>query len=111
MKAILAPFLFKIFYFSSFFGRLLIFEDAREIVKKADEKMRGKTSKAEVTIQIVRPTWSREIKLKTWSKGNKYSLILIASPAKEKGIVFLKRDKEVWNWIPSIERVIRCLHQ
>ena len=45
--------------------------------------------------------------MKAWSKGDDYSMILINSPAKEKGTVFLKRIKEVWNWIPSIERNIK----
>lgn len=81
--------------------------DAKEVVRKADEKMRGKTSRSEMTIQIVRPTWTREIKMKTWSKGVNYALILVTAPVKEKGTVYLKRDKEVWNWIPSIERTIK----
>ncbi|MGB5500724.1 MAG: outer membrane lipoprotein-sorting protein [Maribacter sp.] len=80
---------------------------AKDIVKKADENMRGKTSLADITIQIKRPTWSREMNMKAWSKGDDYSMILINSPAKEKGTVFLKRIKEVWNWIPSIERNIK----
>lgn len=80
---------------------------AKEVIKKADENMRGKTSQAEITIQIIRPTWKREMKMKVWSKGDDYSIILITSPAKEKGTVFLKRKKEVWNWIPSIERTIK----
>lgn len=82
-------------------------ESAKEIIKKADEQMRGKTSKAEMVIQTIRPTWTRELKLKTWTKGTTQAMILITSPAKEKGTVFLKNDKEVWNWIPSIERVIK----
>lgn len=80
---------------------------AKDIVKKADENMRGITSKADLTIKIIRPTWSREMSMKAWSKGDDYSMILVTSPAKEKGIVFLKRIKEVWNWIPSIERNIK----
>ncbi|MGB5668773.1 MAG: outer membrane lipoprotein-sorting protein [Maribacter sp.] len=80
---------------------------AKDIVKKADENMRGKTSLADITIRIIRPTWSREMNMKAWSKGDDYSMILINSPAKEKGTVFLKRIKEVWNWIPSIERNIK----
>lgn len=80
---------------------------AKDIVKKADENMRGKTSLADITIKIIRPTWSREMNMKAWSKGDDYSMILIKSPAKEKGTVFLKRIKEVWNWIPSIERNIK----
>ena len=69
--------------------------------------MRGKTSQADITIKIIRPTWSREMNMKAWSKGDDYSMILVTSPAKEKGTVFLKRIKEVWNWIPSIERNIK----
>lgn len=80
---------------------------AKEIVKKADDNMRGKTSQADITIKIIRPTWSREMTMKAWSKGDDYSMILVTSPAREKGTVFLKRIKEVWNWIPSIERTIK----
>lgn len=80
---------------------------AKEIIKRADEQMRGKTSEAAITIKIIRPSWSREMDMKAWTKGEKYTMILIKSPAKEKGIVFLKRENEVWNWIPTIERNIK----
>ena len=80
---------------------------AKDIVEKADDNMRGKTSQANITIKIIRPTWSREMNMKAWSKGDDYSMILVKSPPKEKGTVFLKRVKEVWNWIPSIERNIK----
>jgi hypothetical protein len=82
-------------------------EQAKEIIRKADEKVRGKTSHAEMTMTIVRPDWKRSISLKSWSKGTNFSLIYITAPAKEKGQVFLKRDKEMWNWVPSIERLIK----
>lgn len=80
---------------------------AKDIVKKADDNMRGKTSLADITIKIIRPSWSRKMNMKAWSKGDDYSMIMVTSPAKEKGTVFLKRIKEVWNWIPSIERNIK----
>jgi len=56
---------------------------------------------------IERPTWSREVTMKSWSLGNEYSLIYITAPAKEKGQGFLKRQKEMWNWVPNIERMIK----
>ncbi|MFM2139203.1 MAG: hypothetical protein RJA57_1510 [Bacteroidota bacterium] len=84
-----------------------ISQDAREIVRRSDEKARGSTSIASVTIQIVRPKWTREMTVRSWSKGNSLSMILVTAPVKDKGIVFLKRDREVWNWIPSIERNIK----
>ena len=82
-------------------------QDAYTIIKKTDEHSRGNTSIATMSIQVIRPTWSRTITMKAWTKGNEYSAILIQSPVKEKGTVFLKRIKEVWNWIPSIERTIK----
>ncbi len=80
---------------------------AREIVEKADEKMRGETSIGEMKMTIVRPTWQREIQMKTWSKGDDYGLILITAPARDKGAAFLKRGKEIWNWQPTIDRTIK----
>jgi outer membrane lipoprotein-sorting protein len=80
---------------------------AREIVKKADDKGRGQTSQGIMTLTIVRPDWTRSITLKSWSKGIEYSLIYITAPAKEKGQVFLKRQNDMWNWVPSIERLIK----
>jgi hypothetical protein len=80
---------------------------AKEIIKKADDKGRGKTACGEMTLTVVRSGWTRSVFLKTWSKGTEYSLIYIMAPAKEKGQVFLKRQKEMWNWVPSIERLIK----
>lgn len=82
-------------------------QDAREIVRIADEKMRGKSLFAEVSITTVRPSWSREIRVKTWLKGTQLSVILIQSPAKDRGIAFLRRGREVWNWLPALERTIK----
>ncbi|SHL09754.1 outer membrane lipoprotein-sorting protein [Chitinophaga jiangningensis] len=82
-------------------------QSARDIVMAADSKMRGKTSLAEIVIQTVRPAWSREMSIKTWMKGSDLAMILIKLPVKDKGIVFLKRKLEVWNWTPSLEKLIK----
>jgi hypothetical protein len=80
---------------------------ATEIVKRADDNRRGNSSYSEIKMTIVRPAWSREIGIKSWSKGDAYSLTLITAPAKEKGQAFLKRQKDLWNWQPSIGRMIK----
>lgn len=82
-------------------------QDAKEIVKKSDEKMRGETSQVDMTIKTVRPTWSREMNIHAWMKGNDMAMLLVKSPARDKGIVYLKRKKEVWNWMPSLEKIIK----
>ncbi len=81
--------------------------DALEIVKRADEKRRGKTNYSEMLVSVIRPTWSREMQLKAWSMGNEYSLILVTNPARDKGTAFLKREQEIWNWVPTIDRTIK----
>lgn len=90
-----------------FLGSSLQAQDAKEIVRKADEKMQGLSNYAVMTIKIVRPTWEREMKMRSWSKGTDYSMIIIDAPSKDKGTVFLKRKKEIWNWLPSIDKSIK----
>jgi outer membrane lipoprotein-sorting protein len=80
---------------------------AKEIITKADQKMRGTSSEFTMTMKIIRPTWERELTFKAWEKNRKYSMTLITSPAKEKGQTFLKRDNDMWNWIPNISRLIK----
>lgn len=82
-------------------------QSAKKIVKKADELMKGKSSYAEVTMKIVKPNWSRTMGMKIWAIEPDYALIYITEPARDKGTVTLKRKKEVWNWIPTVRRVIK----
>lgn len=82
-------------------------QTAREIIARSEETMRGKSSEATLIIKTIRPGWNREMRIRAWMKGTDHSMILITSPARDKGIVFLKRGKEVWNWMPSIEKVIK----
>ncbi len=81
--------------------------DAKGIIRRAEQKLNGKTSQSEMKMTIIRPSWKREIKLKTWGIGTDYSLLLLTAPARDKGIAFLKRKREIWNWQPSIDRVIK----
>ena len=82
-------------------------QNATEIIKKANDKERGSTNKSTMTMTITRPTWSRTVKFKSWGKGREFSLTLITYPAKEKGQTFLKRKNELWNWNPTISRMIK----
>ena len=80
---------------------------AKEIIVKADEKNRGESSKGIMSMTIVRPKWERTIVMKNWSKGDENFMIYITEPAKEKGQVFLKVGKEMWNYVPTISRMIK----
>ncbi len=80
---------------------------AEEIIKKADEKIRGKTNTSSMEMEIIRPTWKRSVAMKSWGRGMDFSLTYITSPAKDKGQVFMKRKTEMWNWMPAIGRMIK----
>ena len=80
---------------------------ATEIIQRAQDNRQGNSSFSEMTMTIVRPTWTREIGVKSWSLGTDYSLTLITSPARDAGQTFLKRGRDLWNWQPSINRMIR----
>jgi outer membrane lipoprotein-sorting protein len=82
--------------------------DPKEIVRKADERFNGeKTSTSLMSMTIVRPTWERTIEFKNWTSGRNFALTLITSPARDKGQSFLKRENEMWNWNPTISRLIK----
>ncbi|MEA3477461.1 MAG: outer membrane lipoprotein-sorting protein [Bacteroidota bacterium] len=81
--------------------------DAKEIIKKAQDKINGLTSQGTMKMTVERSNWTREVEMKSWSKGDQYYLILITSPPRDKGQVFLKRDLDMWNWMPSISRMIK----
>jgi len=80
---------------------------AKDIVIKADNLQRGKSNKSTMTMQIIRPKWTRTISMKNWSLGRDYSMTYITAPAKDKGQVFMKRLNEMWNWVPTINRMIK----
>jgi outer membrane lipoprotein-sorting protein len=80
---------------------------AKGIVKKAYNLMQGQTNESALSMTIVRPTWQRTISFKSWAKGNDYSLAIVTDPAKERGLTFLKRKNEIWNWVPSIQKMIK----
>ena len=80
----------------------------KEIIRKADEKFNGEqTSTSIMAMTIVRPTWERTIEFKNWTSGREYALTLITAPARDKGQSFLKRQNEMWNWNPTISRLIK----
>lgn len=92
----------------SFFDIVAQQVSALEVVKKADEKFNGeKSSMMLMSMTIVRPAWQRTVEFKNWSLGRAYALTLITAPSKDAGQTFLKRATEMWNWNPSISRLIK----
>lgn len=82
-------------------------QNAGEIIERMEEVMRGESSYAEMVMRIERPRYEREVSMRSWALEEDYSLILITAPARDRGTVFLKRENEIWNYIPNIDRTIK----
>lgn len=84
-----------------------IAQDPADILQKSLDKLNGESSLGEVEMTIVRPRYTRTMTMKSWSMGNEFFMIYITGPARDKGQVFLKRNTDMWNWIPNISRMIK----
>ncbi|NOY86121.1 MAG: outer membrane lipoprotein-sorting protein [Deltaproteobacteria bacterium] len=80
---------------------------SRDILERVDDLWRGKSSYAEMSMNVVTVHWKRSLKIKAWSLGKDYSLLTITYPPKEKGIATLRAGKEIWNYLPRVNRVIK----
>ena len=80
---------------------------AKEIITKAEELTRGTSSEGEITMTIVRPNYTRSMTIKSWSLGDDKAILLVTAPARDKGTAFLRNGKEIWNWQPTIDRVVK----
>ncbi len=81
--------------------------DPARIVADMEQVMRGDASYAEMTMRIVRPRYEREVSLRAWQLKRKYTMILVTSPARDRGTAFLLRENNVWTYDPRIDRTTR----
>lgn len=85
----------------------LFAQNVNEIIRRSENNLRGESSTGVISIHIVRPSWNRTISATSWSRGSEYSMILINEPAREQGTVFLKREQEIWSYVPTINRQVK----
>ncbi len=79
----------------------------KDIVKKADDLMRGNTSVGTYKMTVKTSNWQRVLELTAYSQDRDKTFIHITSPAKEAGIKTLRIDNNMWNYLPSVERTIK----
>jgi len=82
-------------------------QTASDIIDRMEDAMRGESSYAEMTMTIERPRYTRDISMRAWSLGNDYSLIIVTAPARDEGTSYLKRENEIWNYVPTIDRTLK----
>jgi outer membrane lipoprotein-sorting protein len=82
-------------------------QDAADIVREAINHWRGLSSYSEITMIIHRPDWERSMSMRAWTRGEKYSLVRVTEPQKDRGNGTLMIDHNMWSYSPKVNRVIK----
>jgi len=81
--------------------------DPRALIESAMDHWRGLTSYSEITMTIHRPDWERSMSMRSWTQGDKTSLVRVTEPAKDAGNGTLLKDDNMWTYSPKINRIIK----
>ena len=81
--------------------------DVDAVVQHFEDLYRSESSIATAELKVVRPRHTRDLTMKIWTKGDEKALVVIQAPPREKGTATLKVDRNLWNYLPRINRTIR----
>ncbi len=83
-------------------------QDAKRIVQRAEDAIKGKTSSHSIMEMIIRtPDYTRSMKMESWTSGDSKALVKILSPVREAGNRTLKLGNDIWMYLRNTETTIR----
>jgi len=82
-------------------------DDPAVIVKDAIDYWRAGSSFAVVEMTVHRPDWERSSLMRSWTRGEKDSLVRFVEPARDAGSATLKVGDDMWVFTPKLNRVIK----
>lgn len=81
--------------------------DGRALIAAALEHWRGQSSYSEMSMTIHRPDWQRGFTMRSWTQGDKLSLVRILEPKRDAGNGTLLKGKNMWTYSPKVRRTIK----
>ena len=81
--------------------------EADTIIRAAMDHWRGATSYSEMTMTIHRPDWERSMSMRSWTQGDKISLVRVTQPKQDAGNGTLLKDRNMWTFSPKVNRVMK----
>jgi outer membrane lipoprotein-sorting protein len=81
--------------------------DPRDLIQKAMDHWRGTSSYSEMSMTIHRPDWERTMSMRSWTRGEKTSLVRVTEPKKDAGNGTLLKDNNMWTFAPKVNRIIK----
>ncbi|MFY0665210.1 MAG: outer membrane lipoprotein-sorting protein [Natronospirillum sp.] len=82
-------------------------EKALALLTQMDQLYQQDAAQARMTMHIVTPDFERTLTLDSWSLGLDYALVRVLEPVRDRGVSTLKREGEMWNFLPRVNRTVR----
>jgi outer membrane lipoprotein-sorting protein len=81
--------------------------DVQTIIDRVDKLYRSDSSYAEVEMKVVSEHWERTLTMDIWTEKLEKTFIYIKTPKKDQGIATLRIKREMWNYFPKINKVMK----
>ncbi len=81
--------------------------DLQALVRHVETQYNGNSAHGRMTMKIATEHWQRTLTMEMWSWQRERFLTRIEAPAKERGVATLKIDRDVWNYLPKVDRTIK----
>jgi outer membrane lipoprotein-sorting protein len=81
--------------------------DPKNLIQKAMDHWRGTSSYSEMSMTIHRSDWERSMSMRSWTQGEKTSLVRVTAPKKDAGNGTLLKDNNMWTFAPKVNRIIK----
>ncbi|MDH4122246.1 MAG: outer membrane lipoprotein-sorting protein [Deltaproteobacteria bacterium] len=82
-------------------------ERVKALMHKIDRLFRSESSHGVMTMAVKTERYSRTMKMEVWSRGMDQSLVKILAPKKDRGVATLKSGKNIWMYLPDIDKVTK----
>lgn len=82
-------------------------QNPTEILSRAEKSAIGTSSYSELAMTAKRARYTRELELKSWTHTNKYALIVVTGPERDRGTRYLRADKQMYSFVPRTGKVVK----
>jgi outer membrane lipoprotein-sorting protein len=82
--------------------------DVVPLIARTERLLEGRSSVSVMTMSMKTPQYERAVKMKLWAKGRDFTLVrVLEGGPRETGMMTLKREKQLWNYLPQAGRVMK----
>ncbi|MGE0786730.1 MAG: outer membrane lipoprotein-sorting protein [Sandaracinaceae bacterium] len=78
-----------------------------DISRRLDTMWTSDSSIARIELHVVRSSGERSLRMRAWTHGTNRALVVVESPERERGTATLRRDRNLWTYLPRVARTMR----